>query len=130
LAEVVRSHIPPVADVRDPVLRVLQEHEFERVGGTGSIRTNTRVIATTNRDLEAAVAAGIFRSDFSYRLNVFPIEVPPLRERKEDIPVLIEYFIDRYARSAGKIIQEYAKRAWNYFGPTLGQETFANYKTS
>jgi len=83
-------------------LRVLQEHEFERVGGTGSIQTNVRVIAATNRDLEAVIAAGEFRSDLFYRLNVFPIEVPPLRERQEDIPVLVEYFIDRYARKAGK----------------------------
>src|SRR5216683_2740487 len=93
------------AETQIALLRVLQEHEFERVGGTGSIRTNVRVIAATNRDLEAAVAAGIFRSDLFYRLNVFPIEVPPLRERREDIPLLVEYFIDRYARKAGKSIR-------------------------
>src|SRR5713101_6703647 len=90
------------AETQIALLRVLQEHEFERVGGTGSIRTNVRVIAATNRDLQAAITAGIFRSDLFYRLNVFPIEVPPLRERQEDIPVLAEYFIDRYARKAGK----------------------------
>jgi len=90
------------AETQIALLRVLQEHEFERVGGTGSIQTNVRVIAATNRDLEAAIAAGVFRSDLFYRLNVFPIEVPPLRERQEDIPVLVEYFIDRYARKAGK----------------------------
>lgn len=84
------------------LLRVLQEHEFERVGGTGSIRTNVRVIAATNRDLGAAIAEGIFRSDLFYRLNVFPIEMPSLRERKEDIPLLVEYFLDRYGRKAGK----------------------------
>jgi len=84
------------------LLRVLQEREFERVGGTGSIRTNVRVIAATNRDLQAAIAAGTFRSDLFYRLNVFPIEVPPLRQRREDIPVLVAYFIDRFARKAGK----------------------------
>ena len=93
------------------LLRVLQEHEFERVGGTGSIRTNVRVIAATNRDLEAAIAAGEFRSDLFYRLNVFPIEVPPLRERQEDIPVLVEYFIDRYARKAGKSIRGVNKKS-------------------
>ena len=93
------------AETQIALLRVLQEREFERVGGTASIRTNVRVIAATNRDLQAAIAAGIFRSDLFYRLNVFPIEVPPLRERQEDIPVLVEYFIDRYARKAGKNIR-------------------------
>ena len=90
------------AETQIALLRVLQEHEFERVGGTGSIRTNVRVIAATNRDLQAAIDAGVFRSDLFYRLNVFPIEVPPLRKRQEDIPVLVEYFIDYFARKAGK----------------------------
>jgi PAS domain S-box-containing protein len=90
------------AETQIALLRVLQEREFERVGGTGSIRTNVRVIAATNRDLQAVIAGGTFRSDLFYRLNVFPIEVPPLRERREDIPVLVAYFIDRYARKAGK----------------------------
>jgi transcriptional regulator with GAF, ATPase, and Fis domain len=80
------------------LLRVLQEHEFERVGGTRSIQTNVRVVAATNRNLQAAIAAGTFRSDLFYRLNVFPIEMPPLRERPEDIPLLVDYFIDRCAR--------------------------------
>jgi transcriptional regulator with GAF, ATPase, and Fis domain len=93
------------------LLRVLQEHEFERVGGTGSIRTNVRVIAATNRDLQAAIDAGTFRSDLFYRLNVFPIEVPPLRERREDIPVLVGYFIDRYARKAGKSVRGINKKS-------------------
>src|SRR6202035_1632425 len=86
------------------LLRVLQEHEFERVGGSGLIRTDVRVIAATNRDLQTAIAEKTFRSDLFYRLNVFPIEVPPLRDRKEDIPLLVEYFIDRYASKAGKKI--------------------------
>jgi len=99
------------AETQIALLRVLQEHEFGRVGGTGSIRTNVRVIAATNRDLEAAIAAGTFRSDLFYRLNVFPIEVPPLRERQEDIPVLVEYFIDRYANKAGKSIRGVNKKS-------------------
>jgi PAS domain S-box-containing protein len=99
------------AETQIALLRVLQEHEFERVGGTGTIRTNVRVIAATNRDLQAAIAGGIFRSDLFYRLNVFPIEVPPLRERKEDISVLVDYFIDRYARNAGKSIRGVNKKS-------------------
>jgi formate hydrogenlyase transcriptional activator len=87
------------------LLRVLQEHEFERVGGTRNIQTNVRVIAATNRNLQAAIAAGDFRTDLFYRLNVFPIEMPPLRERREDIPALVEYFIDRSARKLGKNIR-------------------------
>jgi PAS domain S-box-containing protein len=99
------------AETQIALLRVLQEHEFERVGGTGTIRTNVRVIAATNRDVEAAIAAGTFRSDLFYRLNVFPIEVPSLRERKEDIPLLVEYFIDRFASKAGKNIRGVNKKS-------------------
>jgi formate hydrogenlyase transcriptional activator len=97
------------------LLRVLQEHEFERVGGTRSIQTNVRVIAATNRNLQAAIAAGTFRSDLFYRLNVFPIEMPPLRERREDIPSLVEYFIDRYARKLGKNIRGVSSRTLELF---------------
>jgi len=97
------------AETQIALLRVLQEHEFERLGGTRSIQTNVRVIAATNRDLQAAISAGTFRSDLYYRLNVFPIEIPPLRERREDIPLLVEYFIDRYARKAGKSIRRVSK---------------------
>jgi len=93
------------------LLRVLQEREFERVGGTAPIRSDVRVIAATNRDLQMAIASGGFRSDLFYRLNVFPIDVPPLRERTEDIPMLVEYFIDRYARKAGKKFRGINKRS-------------------
>jgi predicted ATPase/GAF domain-containing protein len=99
------------AETQIALLHVLQEREFERVGGTASIRNDVRVIAATNRDLEAAIAAGTFRSDLFYRLNVFPIEMPSLRERREDIPLLVEYFIDRFARQAGKSFQAVTKKS-------------------
>jgi PAS domain S-box-containing protein len=98
------------AETQVALLRVLQEREFERVGGTRRIRADVRVIAATNRDLQAAISAGPFRSDLFYRLNVFPIEMPSLRERREDIPLLVEYFIDRYARKAGKSIKRVNKK--------------------
>src|SRR6202007_302332 len=89
------------SDTQVALLRVLQEREFERVGGRERIQVDVRIITATNRDLAAAVADGTFRQDLFYRLNVFPLEMPPLRERQEDIPVLMEYFIGRYARKAG-----------------------------
>jgi PAS domain S-box-containing protein len=92
-------------ETQTTLLRVLQERQFERVGGNRTLTTDVRVIAATNRDLTAAIAAGTFRSDLFYRLNVFPIEVPPLRKRKEDIPMLVEYFVKRYAEKAGKQIR-------------------------
>jgi transcriptional regulator with GAF, ATPase, and Fis domain len=99
------------AETQIALLRVLQEHEFERVGGTRSIQTSVRVIAATNRNLQVAIQAGTFRSDLFYRLNVFPIDMPPLRKRREDIPVLVEYFVDHCARKAGKNIQGITKES-------------------
>ena len=92
------------AETQIALLRVLQERQFERVGGNRIIATDVRVIAATNHDLTAAIAAGTFRADLFYRLDVFPIEVPALRKRKEDIPMLVEYFVKRYAEKAGKQI--------------------------
>jgi transcriptional regulator with GAF, ATPase, and Fis domain len=102
------GELPPETQIA--LLRVLQEHEFERVGGTRRIRADVRVIAATNRDLQAAIRTGSFRSDLFYRLHVFPIEIPPLRERGEDIALLVEYFIDRYARKIGKNIRDISKK--------------------
>jgi PAS domain S-box-containing protein len=92
-------------DTQAALLRVLQEREFQRVGGGQPIRVDVRVIAATNRDLNAALANGTFRQDLLYRLNVFPIDVPPLRERKDDILMLVEYFVQRYANRAGRNIR-------------------------
>jgi formate hydrogenlyase transcriptional activator len=98
------------AETQVALLRVLQEREFERVGGRDRIQVDVRIIAATNRDLLDAVADGTFRQDLFYRLNVFPIEMPALRERPEDISVLVEYFIGRFARKAGKTFRRVSKR--------------------
>jgi PAS domain S-box-containing protein len=90
------------AETQVALLRVLQEREFNRIGGTGLIRSDVRVIAATNRNLESEIASGTFRADLFYRLNVFPIELPPLRKRSEDIPLLVTYFVNRYSRKAGR----------------------------
>jgi transcriptional regulator with PAS, ATPase and Fis domain len=90
---------------------VLQEREFERIGGGRPIRTDVRVVTATNRDLPAAIAAGTFRSDLFYRIHVFPVHLPPLRERKGDIRLLVEYFIDRYSTKTGKKIRHIDKKS-------------------
>jgi hypothetical protein len=108
------------AETQIALLRVIQERQFERVGGSRPITTDVRIIAATNRDLPAAIAAGTFRADLFYRLNVFPIDVPPLRQRKEDIPMLVEYFVRRYADKArkhfSKIDKNTLKLCQSYYG--------------
>jgi formate hydrogenlyase transcriptional activator len=103
------------AETQITLLRVLQEREFERVGGSRPISVDVRVLAATNRDLKAAVGSGSFRQDLFYRLNVFPIEIPPLRERVDDIPVLVEYLVERYAKKVGKRITNIRKKTLELF---------------
>jgi len=103
------------AETQIALLRVLQEREIERVGSSHPIAVDVRVLAATNRDLETAVQSGAFRQDLYYRLNVFPIEIPPLRERVDDIPVLVEYLIERYAKKAGKSIRTIKKQTVELF---------------
>src|SRR5262249_43585886 len=101
------------AEMQIALLRVLQEREFERVGGGWPIRADVRVIAATNGDLETAIEDKTFRSDLYYRLNVFPLVVPPLRERREYIPLLVEYFLHRFAKRVGKRINRITKNTLN-----------------
>jgi len=103
------------AETQIALLRVLQEREIERVGGSQPISVDVRVVAATNRDLKAAVAAGSFRQDLFYRLNVFPVQMPSLRERVDDIPLLVEYLIERYAKKAGKKIRQIRKQTLEVF---------------
>ena len=92
-------------ELQPKILRALQEKEFERVGGTRTIPVNVRLVAATNRDLAKMVAAGQFRSDLYYRLRVFPVTVPPLRERRDDIPLLVRYFLNAHSKRMGRRIE-------------------------
>jgi formate hydrogenlyase transcriptional activator len=107
------GEIPPETQLA--LLRVLQEHEFERVGGNQTIPVDVRVLAATNKDLRAAVDDSTFRQDLFYRLNVVPIQVPALRDRVDDIPLLVEYLVDRYAKKAGKRIRSVSKNTLDLF---------------
>jgi formate hydrogenlyase transcriptional activator len=107
------GELPPETQVA--LLRVLQEREFERVGGNHPIPVDVRVVTATNKDLSVAVAEGSFRKDLFYRLNVFPIQVPALRDRVDDIPLLVEYLVDRYANKAGKRIRSISKDTLSLF---------------
>src|ERR1700730_15747924 len=107
------GEVPPETQVA--LLRVLQEREFERVGGNQTVRVDVRVLAATNRDLGASVSDGTFRRDLFYRLNVFPIQLPVLRDRMDDIPLLVEYLVDRYAKKAGKRIRSISKDTLSLF---------------
>jgi DNA-binding NtrC family response regulator len=103
------AEIPPLLQVK--LLRVLQEREFERIGGTKTLKVDVRLIAATNKDLEKAVASGEFRDDLYYRLQVIPIYIPPLRERREDIPSLVNHFLKKYNQENGRKIEKIAPEA-------------------
>jgi formate hydrogenlyase transcriptional activator len=98
-------------DLQPKLLRALQEREFERLGSTRTIQVNVRIVAATHRDIPAMIRNNKFREDLFYRLNVFPIEIPPLRERREDIPLLVNYFVSKLSRRMGKKIQSIPKPA-------------------
>jgi formate hydrogenlyase transcriptional activator len=108
-------------ELQAKLLRVLQEHEFERLGSTRTQRVDVRVVAATHRDLKQMVAEGTFRSDLYYRLHVFPLSVPPLRDRREDIPLIVRHFVDKYSQRMNRHIETISSRAWealiNYAWP-------------
>jgi formate hydrogenlyase transcriptional activator len=117
-------------ELQPKLLRVLQDQEFERLGGIRTIKVHVRLIAATNRDLVKSVAAGEFRSDLYYRLHVFPVRMPPLRERSEDIPLLVRYFVQKFARAMNKRIEDipadtlHALKSWHWPGNVRELENF------
>ena len=108
------------AAIQVKLLRVLQEREFERLGGTRTVKVDVRLIAATNRDLRAALEQGTFREDLYYRLNVVPIDIPPLRERKEDIPDLANLFLARFAKDSGRQLRGISRRRCSFWSATTG----------
>jgi len=100
-------------ELQTKLLRVLQDGEFERLGGSKTIKVNVRIISSTNRNLEEEIRRGRFREDLFYRLNVFPITIPPLRQRKEDIPLLVDYFVAKFNKKTGKRIETVSKDTLN-----------------
>ena len=117
---------PPLTQSK--MLRVLQEQRFERLGGNETMRTDVRVLAATNINLEAAVAAGRFRQDLYYRLSVFTIALPPLCERGDDLPLLVNYYVRRYSRELGKDVKTVAPETMERCGGILGRATSASCK--
>jgi formate hydrogenlyase transcriptional activator len=117
-------------ELQPKLLRVLQDQEFERLGGTQTLRVNFRLIAATNRELAESVREGEFRTDLYYRLNVFPILLPPLRNRRDDIPLLVEHFVQKIARRMNKSVKSIPKKtmdafvAWNWPGNVRELENF------
>ena len=118
-------------EVQVKLLRVLQEREFERVGGSETIRVDVRVVSATHRDLETLIAEGKFREDLYYRLNVFPITLPPLRDRLEDLPRLVEHFVAKFNRATGKTVRGFDPSAHGGDAAVFaGPATCASWRTS